>query len=99
MPDSHPRLIKNSKNRPCPRCGSVHDYLTRPSEDTDCGAPIAFSYEVAVKKARLSANGMRDVVRIPDDTVVMMDESARRLPRNGTGTVKLRQFTSVERSV
>lgn len=99
MPDSHPRLVKNSKNIICKNCTGIHDYLTRESEDADCSAPVAFSYERAVKMARLMANGERDIVRIPDDTVVVMDESARRLPRSGSGTVRLRQFTSVERSV
>ena len=99
MPDGHPRLVKNSKGVACKNCGAAHDYITRVSEDTDCGAPVAFSEERAIKMARLVAGGTRDVVRIPDDTIVVMDESARRLPRSGTGTVRLRQFTSVERSV
>lgn len=99
MADNHPRLVKNSKGVACKNCGSVHDYLTRVSEDTDCGAPVAFSYERAHKMARLVASGARDVVRIPDDTIVVMDESARRLPRSGTGTIRLAQFSRVERSV
>ena len=99
MADNHPRLVKNSKGVRCKGCGGTHDYITRISEDTDCGAPVAFSYERAQKMARLVADGLRDVVRIPDDTIVVMDESARRLPRSGTGTIRLRQFTSVERSV
>ena len=37
MADNHPRLVKNSKDVRCKSCGSVHDYLTRVSEDTDCG--------------------------------------------------------------
>lgn len=98
MPDNHPRLVKNSKGRRCTRCGGIHDYLTRISDDAPCDAPVAFGYERALKMARMVANGMRDVVRIPDDTVVVMDESARRLPRSGTGTIRLAQFTNVERS-
>ena len=99
MADNHPRLVKNSKGRRCGRCKGIHDYITRISDDIDCSAPLAYSYERAVKMSRLMANGLRDVVRIPDDTVVVMDESARRLPRSGTGTIRLAQFTSVERSV
>jgi hypothetical protein len=99
MPDGHPRLVVNSKGVRCKNCNTAHDYITRVSEDTDCGAPVAFSYERALKMARLMAQGERDVVRIPDDTVVVMDDSARRLPRNGTGTIRLAQFSSVERSV
>jgi hypothetical protein len=48
--------------------------------------------------ANLHAHGAQDVVRVPDDTIVVMDDSARRLPRTGTGTVQLAQFTNVERS-
>lgn len=98
MPDSHPRLVRNSKGRRCARCNGVHEFLTRLSDDIDCGAPVAFGYDKAMKMARMLAWGVRDVVRIPDDTVVVMDESARRLPRSGTGTVRLAQFTTVERS-
>jgi hypothetical protein len=57
------------------------------------------SYERAIKMSRLMANGPRDVIRIPDDTIVVMDDSARRLPRSGTGTLQLAQFTLSERSV
>ena len=99
MSDSHPRIVRNSKNRRCPNCTGIHDYITRISPDTDCSAPLAFSHERAVKMARLLANGERDVLRIPDDTIVVMDDSARRLPRDGTGTVRLAQFTRSERSV
>jgi hypothetical protein len=99
MPDNHPRLVVNSKDRRCPRCTGVHKYLTRESEDVDCSAPVAFSYEKALKMSNMLANGPRDVVRIPDNEVVVMDESARRLPRSGTGTVRLAQFSRVERSV
>ena len=98
MPDGHPRLVKNSKNRRCPNCTGIHDYITRVSPDTRCDAPLAFSYERALKMANMLANGERDIVRIPDDTIVVMDDSARRLPRSGTGTVKLAQFTSTARS-
>lgn len=99
MADNHPRLVKNSKDVRCKVCTGMHEYLTRESEDADCSAPVAFSYEKALKMSRLLASGPRDIVRIPDDTVVVMDESARRLPRSGTGTVRLAQFSRVERSV
>lgn len=97
MPDGHPRIVKNSKGRRCERCTGIHDYITRLSDDTFCDAPVAFSYDKALKIANLLAHGPQDVVRIPDDTLVIMDDSARRLPRSGTGTVKLAQFTSSER--
>lgn len=98
MPDRQPRIIRNSKNRRCPRCSGVHDYLTRPSDDIQCDAPLALSYERAVKMANMLANGLRDVERIPDNVLVVMDDSARQLPRSGTGTIKLAQFTRTARS-
>jgi hypothetical protein len=97
MADNHPRLVKNSKGLRCKRCTGIHDYITRLSDDTFCDAPVAFSLERATQISNLHASGPQDVVRIPDDTIVVMDDSARRLPREGTGTVQLAQFTSVER--
>jgi len=99
MPDQHPRLVRNSKNRRCQRCTGIHEYLTRLSDDAKCDTPLAFSPDRARKMARLMANGERDVIRIPDDTVVVMDDSARRLPRTGTGTIRLAQFVRTERTV
>jgi hypothetical protein len=96
--DNHPRLVRNSKNRRCQRCSGVHEFLTRLSDDISCDAPVAFSPDKALKMAALLANGAQDVVRVPDDTVIVMDDSARRLPRSGTGTVRLAQFTSTARS-
>jgi hypothetical protein len=96
MTDNHPRIVKNSKNRRCERCTGIHDYITRLSDDTFCDAPVAFSPDKAIKIANLLANGPQDVVRIPDDTLVIMDSSARRLPHGGR-TVPLAQFTSSER--
>lgn len=96
MADNHPRIVKNSKKLRCKRCTGIHDYITRLSDDTFCDAPVAFSPEHALKIANLIASGPQDVVRIPDDTVVVMDSSARRLP-HGDRTVPLAQYTSSER--
>jgi hypothetical protein len=98
MADNHPRLVRNSKDVRCQRCTGIHEYLTRLSDDTSCDTPVAFSYDRALKMASLLASGAQDVVRVPDDTIVVMDDSARRLPRTGTGTVRLAQFTTVQRS-
>ena len=98
MPDQHPRLVKNSKNVRCQHCTGVHDFLTRTTHDAPCDAPLAYSYERALQMANLLANGAQDVVRIPDDTLVVMDDSARRLPRAGSGSARLGQFTNVQRS-
>jgi hypothetical protein len=96
--DNHPRIVRNSKNRRCQRCSGVHEFLTRLSDDISCDAPVAFAPDKALKMATLLANGPQDVVRVPDDTVIVMDDSARRLPRSGTGTVRLAQFTSTAQS-
>jgi hypothetical protein len=95
--DRHPRLIKNSQNRTCQRCSGVHEYLTRLSEDTDCNTPVAFSLEKANKVSLLLAGGLEDVVRVPDDTIIVMDDSARTLPRAGSGQTRLAQFSITER--
>lgn len=97
MPDNAIRIIKNSKHSPCKRCGGVHVYITRLSPDADCETPVAFSHSKALTTARLFANGAEDVVRVPDDTLVIMDDSARRLPRAEGPGLKLAQFTLTER--
>lgn len=91
--------MRNSKNVRCQRCTGIHEYLTRLSDDTLCDAPLAFSYEQALTMARLHANGAEDVVRVPDDTLIVMDDSARRLPHQNSGTVMLAQYTNFERPV
>lgn len=94
------KLIKNTKNLTCVRCHGVHDYMTRLSDDAPCDTPVAFSEEVAKLNARLHAGGDRDVVNIPHDltTLVVMDESARQLPRTGSTTLRLAQFETIVRS-
>lgn len=94
------RLIRNSRNLPCKRCTGIHDYITRLSDDAPCDTPVAFSEPIAKLNARLHARGDRDVVPIPDEltTLVVMDESARQLPRTGSNTIRLAQFETVVRS-
>jgi len=93
------RLIVNSKKLICSRCTGVHDYITRLSEDCPCDTPVAFSERVAKLNARIRANGDKDVVTIPHDltTLVVMDESARQLPRTGSQPGKLAQFEMIVR--
>lgn len=97
MPDNHPRIIKNSLSKSCRRCTGVHEYITRLTEDARCDTPVAFSLEVANKISRIVARGADDVIKIPDDTLVVMDESARKLPREGSRPLKLAQFETVIR--
>jgi hypothetical protein len=98
MPDTHPRIVRNSKRLACKNCGAIHDYITRDSDDAACGTPVAFGYERAVKMANLLASGTPDIERITSETIVVMDDTARKLPRNETGHVRLAQFSRVERS-
>jgi hypothetical protein len=97
MPDQLPKIVKNSKRRECQRCLGVHEYITRLTDDAGCDTPVAFSLERATQTANLLAGGSKDVVSIPDDTIVVMDNSARKLPRDGTGTSRLAQFSITER--
>lgn len=98
--DGHPRLIKNTKSLRCSRCGGIHEYITRLSEDCPCDVPVGFSLEVATEYAKLHAGGERDVVRVPHQLaqLVVLDDSARRLPRSGTGPMRLAQFEMIVRS-
>lgn len=94
------KLIVNSRNLPCSRCTGIHQYITRLSDDCPCDTPVAFSEEVAKLNARLHANGDKDVVNVPHEltTLVVMDRSARSLPRTGSQHARLAQFTTVVRS-
>lgn len=94
------KLIKNSKNLRCKRCSGIHEFITRLSENAPCDTPVAFSEEVAKLNARLHAGGDRDVVNVPHELtqLVVMDRSARQLPRTGSQTIRLAQFETIVRS-
>lgn len=96
MADNHSRLIKNSKSLPCQRCKGVHEFITRLSDDEICDTPVAFSLEKALRLANLKADGEESVIRVPKRMVVILDDSARKLPHND-GHVPLAQFTVTER--
>lgn len=93
------RLVRNSKKLVCQRCTGIHEYLTRLSEDCPCDVPVAFDMSVAKLNARLHANGDQDVVTIPHELtqLVVLDDSARRLPRTGSQTIKLAQYATIVR--
>ena len=84
MPDIKAKVIKNTVNKPCNNCGGIHDYITRmPTLGNgrgDCSVPVAFSQEKALKMVRLLGVDEDAVVDAPHDTVVVMDDSARKLP-------------------
>jgi len=93
------RLIVNSKKLRCSRCSGIHDYITRLSKDAPCDIPIAFSPRVAKLNARLHASGDKDVVTVPHELtqLVVLDDSARQLPRRGSQTIRLGQFETIVR--
>lgn len=97
MADNRPRLIINSKSLVCKRCTGEHEFLTRLSDDVRCDVPVAYSLSKARKIARLMAGGDKDIVTIPEaDMLVVLDDSARRLPHNN-GEVPLAQAGLLER--
>lgn len=93
------KLVRNSKKLVCQRCTGIHDYLTRLSADCPCDTPVAFDAPIAKLNARLHAGGDQDVVNIPHELtkLVVMDESARRLPRTGSRPTRLAQYETIVR--
>ena len=89
------RIIKNTKRTPCGNCGGVHQFISRGSEHAPCGTPVAYPVDKAKQIARIQAIGLDDVVRVPTDTVVVIDDDARELPKRDNPD--LRQFMSRER--
>ena len=95
MPSNTTYVVRNSKGLTCQRCEGVHEFLTLLSDDAACDAPAGFSREVAESMANLKARGVRDVERAPDDTILVLHNSARRLPVRGEA--QLAQFSLMER--
>lgn len=91
--------MRNTKKLRCKACTGIHDYITRLSDDTTCDTPVGFSYDKALKIAKLKAGGEADVVRVPDDTVIVLDDSARTLPHRNHNTLQLAQFTNVTQTM
>ena len=83
----------------CSRCSGIHEFITRLSKDAPCDVPIAFDIRIAKLNARLHAGGDKDVVTIPHELtqLVVLDDSARRLPRTGSQTTRLAQFETIVR--
>src|SRR3954452_18263584 len=93
------KLVVNSKKLVCQRCTGIHDYLTRLSEDCPCDTPVAFGPNMAKLNARLHASGDGDVVNVPHELtqLVVMDVSARQLPRTGSQSSRLAQIETIVR--
>jgi hypothetical protein len=96
MSDNHPRIIKNSLSRKCTRCTGVHDFITRLSDDASCDTPVGFSKDMAQEIATQLACGNEDVLRVPDDTIIVLDDSARQLTSESSSTTQLAQFNNTD---
>lgn len=87
-------LVKNSKHKECKRCGTVHPHLTRRTDNAPCDTPVAFSFERAKQMSNLHAGGFDDVIETKETDVVVIDDSARKLPVRGAP--KLKRFDLIE---
>lgn len=86
--------MKNSKRRQCPDCEGEHEYLTR-----EC-KPVGYSLEVAIRLANMMQGGKKDVIRVPakDTMLIVLDDSARKLPHNDSDVSPLRHYFNTSRS-
>lgn len=94
MPDNNNYLVKNLTHKPCGTCGGDHEFLSRKSNHARCGTPVAFSRDVAEDMAKAHNGDLYaddSFIKVPDDTVVILDDSARKLKQQGGGTVPLDQ--------
>lgn len=82
-------VIKN-RGLTCKGCGSIHDFITGQS-DRGCMTPLAFSRERAEKIAAEYGLPLENVVQPSDGEIVMLDQSARKLPRPTESHVRLAQ--------
>jgi hypothetical protein len=76
------KIVKNSRRTECNHCGHVHEYISRGTEHSPCGTPVAMPIDKARNVARMMAHGDDDIVRIPTDTtVVLFSDEERLLPK------------------
>lgn len=87
MGDGNTYVVKNKNHRPCKTCGGDHEYLTGVSQDTggSCDTPVGFSEEVAKDMAEAMGG---EIERAAGMSVIILDDSARKLPR-GKSDVQL----------
>lgn len=80
-------LVKNIANTPCATCGTIHEFISRGSKHAQCGTPVAFDWDHAHHAAVASGNppeaveSMRSRDDDVGDTLVILDDSARKLPQ------------------
>lgn len=81
-------VVKNLKKKKCQTCTKIHEYYSRGTERAPCGTPVGWSEEVAKWTAEADGLDVREaVVRAPDDTVIVLDDSARSLKQQGGAEV------------
>lgn len=94
MQDNNVYIVKNLRRLPVKVHseidGPVYEYLTRTSDDAPRGTPLGMSKTVAEDCARrLDMDPDEAVILAPDDIVVVLDDSARKLPRGSSeGTIQ-----------
>ena len=89
-------LVKNIGHVPCKSCSGDHEYMSRSSEHARCGTPVGLSREVA--EATAEAHGWdidEAVVLVPDDTYIVLDDSARKLKKQASAVVLDQQMMGV----
>ena len=95
MPDKRAYLVKNLSRIPAyvggKPIGPVYEYVSRSTDHAQRGTPVAFSLDFATEVAKQMGLDPNDaVVLVPDDMIVVLDNSARKLPQ--TTPVALAQF-------
>lgn len=92
MADRDLYLVRNIERKASKHDGVVYEYLTQSSgAGVSRGTPVAYSRKAAEAMARILLKTMPTtemeisdvIVKVPDDTVVVLDDSARKLPRGG----------------
>lgn len=92
MADKKVYIIKNLNRRSCNNCGNVHDFISRASKHARCGTPLGTSLEFAHELASvMHIDTDEGVILAPDDTLVILDDSARKLRRQNSASVPLDQ--------
>lgn len=92
MADMRVYLIKNLTRGECRSCGNVHDFISRASKHARCGTPLGTSLEFAQEIAGVMHIDIDEgVILAPDDTLVILDDSARKLRRQSSASAPLDQ--------
>lgn len=89
MSDNRVYVVKNLSRKPSrnPKTGKigtkVETYLTR-TDDNGIPHPVGFAKDQAVMMAKVMKTDPEEaVILCPDDLVVTLDDSARKLPKGG----------------